>query len=125
MLTTETHVHLHEPSRRATAEAIGTAVPVSYTHLDVYKRQAQDRARQHLVVNGVLPPDVSGDRLAAAIHQRESRALADLPPALAGMPCTHVPLRADTNVGLAAVLRLLADDAVLSADCLVYTQTGV
>jgi arsenite-transporting ATPase len=71
---------------------------------------------QHLVVNGVLPPDVSGDRLAAAIHQRESRALADLPPALAGMPCTHVPLRADTIVGVAAVRRLLADDAVLSDD---------
>lgn len=29
LLTTETHVHLHEPSRRATAEAIGTAVLVA------------------------------------------------------------------------------------------------
>ncbi len=66
---------------------------------------------QHLVVNGVLPSDHSGDRLAAAVRERESRALAALPPALAGMPCTQVPLRADTIVGVAAVRRLLADES--------------
>ncbi len=80
---------------------------------------------QHLVVNGVLPPDVSGDRLAAAIHQRESRALADLPPALAGMPCTHVPLRADTIVGVAAVRRLLADASVSAAGDARPAPTGL
>ncbi|HRC13021.1 MAG TPA: TRC40/GET3/ArsA family transport-energizing ATPase, partial [Dermatophilaceae bacterium] len=80
---------------------------------------------QHLVVNGVLPPDVSGDRLAAAIHQRESRALADLPPALAGMPCTHVPLRADTIVGVAAVRRLLADESVSAAGDARPAPTGL
>lgn len=64
---------------------------------------------QHLVVNGVLPPDQSGDRLAQAIRQREARALAALPPALAGMPCTQVPLRADTIIGVDAVRRVLAD----------------
>ncbi len=65
---------------------------------------------QHLIVNAVLPADPTADRLAAAVHARESRALAALPPALAGMPCTQVPLRADSIVGVAAVRRLLADE---------------
>ena len=64
---------------------------------------------QHLVVNAVLPPDPTGDRLAAAVRARETRALAALPAVLARMPRDEVPLRADTVVGVAAVRRLLAD----------------
>jgi arsenite-transporting ATPase len=66
---------------------------------------------QRLVINAVLPPDPSGDRLAAAVRDRESRALAALPAALLGMPRDEVPLRADTVVGVAAVRHLLDDPA--------------
>ncbi len=67
---------------------------------------------QHLVVNAVLQTAPGDDPLAAALHERESRALAALPDSLRGMPRTELPLRADTIVGVAAVRRFFGDDAL-------------
>ncbi len=86
---------------------------------------------QHLVVNAVLP-DPSGsdgktDPLAAAVYQREQRALAHLPAALVPLPMTRVPLRPAAVMGVEAVRSMLAptpvpvtqpegDDAAFDAD---------
>jgi arsenite-transporting ATPase len=57
----------------------------------------------------VLPPDVLATGSPLRSTSANPAPSLTLPPALAGMPCTHVPLRADTIVGVAAVRRLLAD----------------
>lgn len=58
-----------------------------------------------LVVNGVMPPDA--DPLAAAIREREERALAELPHALRGLPTDQVALKPFNLVGLEALRHLL------------------
>jgi arsenite/tail-anchored protein-transporting ATPase len=43
--------------------------------------------RQHLVINGILPAaEAATDALAAAMYERETRAMADLPAALRDLP---------------------------------------
>lgn len=67
--------------------------------------------RQYLVINGLLPADeAAGDALAAAIHARETQALAALPEALAALPCDRIALKPFNMVGVDA-LRGLFDDA--------------
>ncbi len=66
--------------------------------------------RQHLVINGILPHiEAANDPLAAAIHEREQAALADIPEALKELPCDHVQLKPFNLVGLDALRQLLTD----------------
>jgi arsenite-transporting ATPase len=66
--------------------------------------------RQFLVVNGILPAAaVAGDPLAAAIHEREERALAGLPSNLAALKLDRVALKSTNMVGLPALRGLFGD----------------
>jgi arsenite-transporting ATPase len=68
--------------------------------------------RQHLVINGVLPPiEAANDPLAAAICDREVAALSAIPEPLRALPRDEVPLKPFNVVGVEAVRRLLSDDA--------------
>lgn len=65
-------------------------------------------SRQYLVINGVLPRGEGDlDPLAAAIREREQRALMALPDVLKALPVDHVPLKAFDLVGLGALRQLL------------------
>ncbi|MFC5930655.1 arsenical pump-driving ATPase [Cryobacterium melibiosiphilum] len=66
--------------------------------------------RQFLVVNGILPAAaVDGDPLAAAIHEREERALAQLPGSLAPLTLDRVALKNSNMVGVSALRGLFGD----------------
>ena len=70
-------------------------------------------ANAHLVVNGVLPPSATesvDDELTVAIRSREQAALDALPPNLAALPRTTLPLLPFNTVGVPA-LRALLDPA--------------
>lgn len=61
----------------------------------------------HLVINGLFPePAIQDDPLALALWQREQRALANMPAALARLPQSHLPLLGANLVGLAALRAL-------------------
>ena len=63
--------------------------------------------RQRLVVNGVFAATVGvDDPLAGALAEQGERALAELPPALARLPRTVVPLLVDSPLGLDGLRRL-------------------
>jgi arsenite-transporting ATPase len=65
-------------------------------------------SRQYLVINGVLPRGEGDlDPLAAAIREREQRALVDMPDVLKALPVDQVPLKAFDLVGLGALRQLL------------------
>ena len=69
-------------------------------------------AHQRLVINGVLPDDATRpDATAAACLARQRSALAALPPALAALPVTHVPLVAHDLTGLDALRALVSPEA--------------
>ncbi|MDZ7754084.1 MAG: arsenical pump-driving ATPase [Gammaproteobacteria bacterium] len=86
----------------------GSLTEVARTHAEL---AAIGLRRQHLVVNGVLPAsEAAADGLAAAIHERESRAMADLPATLADLPRDRLPLKAFNLVGVEALGRLFQDD---------------
>ena len=75
--------------------------------------------RQHLVINGVLPAaEAAMDALAAAMYERETRAMADLPAALRDLPRDQLPLKAFNLVGIKALGRLFQDDDIADADAL-------
>ncbi|MEK8088571.1 arsenical pump-driving ATPase [Thermithiobacillus plumbiphilus] len=66
--------------------------------------------QQHLVINGILPHiEAATDPLAAAIHEREQKALNKLPAALTALPRDHVELKPFNLVGLDALRQLLTD----------------
>lgn len=67
----------------------------------------------HLVVNGVMPSGADSDPLADTIREREQRALADLPPQLAGLAGDHIALRGVDMVGVPALRSLLSVDAAV------------
>ena len=67
----------------------------------------------HLVVNGVMPYGADSDPLADTIREREQRALADLPPQLAGLAGDHIALRGVDMVGVPALRSLLSVDAAV------------
>ena len=68
--------------------------------------------QQHLVINGILPPDeAEDDPLAAAIVHREQAALADIPESLQALPRDQVALKAFNLVGLDALRRLLTPES--------------
>ena len=65
-------------------------------------------ARQHLVVNGVFPPEqVQGDALAQAMVNREQTVLANLPAALRPLPTDQIALKPFNLCGLPALRQLL------------------
>ncbi len=68
-------------------------------------------ANQRLVLNGVLADDPDGDRVAAALHERQGDALAAAPAFLQALPTEAVALTAGDLVGVAALRSLVGADA--------------
>nr|WP_305885004.1 arsenical pump-driving ATPase [Oscillatoria sp. HE19RPO] len=67
-------------------------------------------SQQHLVINGVLPQkEASHDVLAAALYQREQKAIANLPEVLHSLPLDQLPLKAQNLVGIEALSSLFSD----------------
>lgn len=91
----------------------GSLREVARTHAELAAIGLQ---RQHLVINGVLPAaEAATDPLAAAIHEREAQALADLPASLRDLPRDQLPLKAFNLVGLEALEGLFRDDRAAAA----------
>ncbi|WOQ16901.1 arsenical pump-driving ATPase [Raineyella sp. W15-4] len=65
----------------------------------------------HLVVNAILPTDPDHDPLADAICDRETAALAALPPQLADLTIDLLPLRGTDMVGVPALRGLLREES--------------
>jgi arsenite/tail-anchored protein-transporting ATPase len=63
---------------------------------------------QHLAINGMMPEDVAGDPLAAALLQRDLDALAGMDAEVAALPRTSFALRSENLVGLEALKRFAA-----------------
>ncbi len=72
---------------------------------------------QHIAINGLMPKDSDGDRLASALARREEDALATMPPIIAILPRTNIPLQPENLVGIDALRRFLYDGS-LGADAL-------
>ena len=68
-------------------------------------------ANQWLVVNGRFMESPGEDDVAASLKSQQDTALRALPPSLAGLPRSDVPLRGYDMVGLAALRALLDDEA--------------
>lgn len=67
---------------------------------------------QYLLINAIMPIDhVADDPLAMAIYRREQAALVAIPKELVELPRDEVWLKSFNMVGLAALRRLLGDDA--------------
>jgi arsenite-transporting ATPase len=90
------------PDRGALREAARTAAELAELGLE----------NQQLVVNGHFVASDHSDPIAVAMEERGSRALSSLPPALARLHRTVVPLRPFNMVGLDAIRMLLDDDSV-------------
>ena len=72
--------------------------------------------RQFLVVNGIFPAGaIADDPLAAAIHEREQRALAALPATLSALQLDRVALKSHNMVGVTALRGLFGDAAQTDA----------
>ncbi|MDP1948420.1 MAG: arsenical pump-driving ATPase [Nitrospirota bacterium] len=85
----------------------GTLDEVARTHQEL---AAIGLARQHLVINGVLPErEAAQDALAAAIRRHEQEALAAMPALLRSLPIDHLPLKAANLVGVEALSNLFSD----------------
>jgi arsenite-transporting ATPase len=67
---------------------------------------------QRLVVNGVFTPAKRGDAIADAMAARTQAALAAIPPGVAAMPRTLIPLKRRNLVGLDAIRTMLRDEPV-------------
>ncbi len=67
-------------------------------------------SQQYLVINGVLPwSEATKDPLAAAIWDREQKALSDIPEGLKPLPCDYVALKPFNLVGLDALHQMFTD----------------
>ncbi len=85
----------------------GTLDEVARTHQEL---AAIGLARQHLVINGVLPErEAVHDRLASAIRRHEQEALAAMPAVLQALPTDYLPLKAANLVGVEALSSLFSD----------------
>ncbi|TVP87169.1 MAG: arsenical pump-driving ATPase [Thioalkalivibrio sp.] len=92
----------------------GSLREVARTHAELAAIGLQ---RQHLVINGVLPAaEAETDPLAAALHEREVQAAADLPSSLKDLPQDQLPLKAFNLVGLEALEGLFRDDRTSGAE---------
>jgi arsenite-transporting ATPase len=75
-------------------------------------------SQQHLVINGVLPQkEASQDVLAAALYQREQKAIANLPSVLQSLPLDQLPLKAQNLVGVEALSGLFSEGENSMTDC--------
>ncbi|MGL1832280.1 arsenical pump-driving ATPase [Rhodocyclaceae bacterium SMB388] len=73
--------------------------------------------RQHLVVNGILPPaEARADPLAVAIHGREQAALAAMPDVLRSLPRDELALKPFNLVGIDALRGLLREQPLPDGD---------
>lgn len=78
-----------------------TLAEITRTHREL---AAIGLTNQYIVINGVLPAEAaSSDPLAAAIYEREQRAIASLPPELQRLPTDQVDLKATNIVGIDAL----------------------
>jgi arsenite-transporting ATPase len=71
---------------------------------------------QRLVVNGVFRAAAPGDAVADALARDHAEVIASLPPNLAALPRSEVPLRSFDMVGLPALRALLRDEAPPAGD---------
>lgn len=69
-------------------------------------------SNQMLAINGRFTPSDRNDQVAAAFAAEQTKALTDLPPALASLPQDEVALKPFDMVGLAALRGLLSDTAL-------------
>jgi arsenite-transporting ATPase len=60
---------------------------------------------QHLAINGLMPDEVDGDPLAAALAERDRAALATMDADIARLPRETFPLRSENLVGIGALRR--------------------
>jgi arsenite-transporting ATPase len=63
---------------------------------------------QHLAINGLMPGDVDGDPLAAALAERDLAALTTMDADIARLPRETFPLRSENLVGIEALRRFAA-----------------
>lgn len=86
----------------------GSLTEVARTHGEL---AAIGIGHQHLVVNGLMPAaEAESDALAAAIHEREQTALAELPDTLQALPRDALPLQPFNLVGVERLRGLFIDD---------------
>ncbi|MFW6077917.1 MAG: arsenical pump-driving ATPase, partial [Hyphomicrobiales bacterium] len=96
------------PRRSALAEAARTSRELAAIGIE----------NQHLAINGVMPADVGGDPLAAALAERDHAALEAMDPDLAQLPRETFALRSENLVGVEALRRFAAGapDILTEAD---------
>ncbi|MCT7984642.1 arsenical pump-driving ATPase [Laspinema sp. A4] len=83
-------------------------------------------SQQNLVINGVLPArEASHDVLAAALYQREQKAIANLPQVLQNLPLDQLPLKAQNLVGVAALSSLFSERDESTTDTLEGTTPSL
>ncbi|GAM09115.1 arsenical pump-driving ATPase [Geobacter sp. OR-1] len=70
-------------------------------------------ANQHLVINGVLQMPHPDDPIAVAWHDRNMKALSNMPPELQSMPRTELPLRGTELVGIPALRAFFTQECVM------------
>lgn len=72
-------------------------------------------SNQMLAINGRFTPSDPNDQVATAFAAEQTKALADMPPALSALPRDEVPLKPFDMVGLDALRGLLSQSASIPA----------
>lgn len=108
---------LADPGRtRLVLVARAQAATLREAHRTHQELAAIGLSQQYLVINGVLPVEaLHADPLAAAIHQREALALANMSDALQALPQDRLTLKPFNLVGLEALRHLLNDTPVAAS----------
>lgn len=108
---------LADPGRtRLVLVARAQAATLREAHRTHQELAAIGLSQQYLVINGVLPVEaLHADPLAAAIHQREALALANMSDALQALPQERLALKPFNLVGLEALRHLLNDTPVAAS----------
>jgi arsenite/tail-anchored protein-transporting ATPase len=101
-----TLVLVTRPERGALDEAARTSAELRELAID----------NQHVLINGVFTATNRRDTIALALEQRGQEALREMPPALASLPTSSVPLRPFNLVGVDMIRRLLSDAADVPVD---------
>ncbi len=123
---------VYDASRRALVDADRTAlVLVSRPEAAALREAERTRSelaalgvrRQELVLNGLFEGADSRDRFAVALDARGREALATMPPGLASLTRTELPLMPFGLVGLDAVRALFKGDHRVRAGSLEETRT--
>jgi arsenite/tail-anchored protein-transporting ATPase len=79
-------------------------------------------SQQELVLNGLFHARDRADRIASALEERGRAAIAGMPPGLASLPRTELPLLAFELVGVDAVGALLGTSRALATGALLDTD---